>query len=80
MDAKKIVSALIKYGIPILISVGLAWFLYKNVDINAIKQSLSEDVNYRWFLPAIVVSVFSHIFRALRWRLQLRAIGVYAPL
>ncbi|MBR1804209.1 MAG: flippase-like domain-containing protein, partial [Muribaculaceae bacterium] len=28
----------------------------------------------------IVVSVFSHIFRALRWRLQLRAIGVYPPL
>lgn len=80
MDAKKIISVLVKYGIPILISVGLAWFLYKNVDINAIRQSLSEDVNYWWFVPVIVVSVFSHIFRALRWRLQLRAIGVNAPL
>lgn len=80
MDSKKIVSALVKYGIPILVSVGLAWFLYKNVDIKAIKQSLSEDVNYWWFLPVIVVSVMSHIFRALRWRLQLRAIGVNAPL
>lgn len=80
MDAKKIISALIKYGIPILISVGLAWFLYKNVDIDAIKQSLSEDVDYWWFLPVIVVSIMSHVFRALRWRLQLRAIGVNAPL
>ena len=80
MDAKKIVSSLIKYGIPILISVGLAWFLYKNVDLDAIKQSLSEDVNYWWFLPVIVISTFSHIFRAMRWRLQLRTIGVNAPL
>ena len=73
---KKVVSALLKYGIPIAISVGLAWFLSKNVDWGAIKQSLSNDVNYWWFVPVIVVSIFSHIFRALRWRLQLNAIGI----
>ena len=77
---KNIVSNLVKYGIPILISVGLAWFLYNNVDIDAIKTSLRQDVNYWWFVPVIVVSIFSHIFRALRWRLQLRAINIDAPL
>ncbi len=77
---KKIVSALVKYGIPIAISVGLAWFLYTNVDLEAIKVSLQQDVNYWWFAPVIVVSILSHVFRALRWRLQLRAIGVHAPL
>ena len=80
MDWKKIVSALIKYGIPIAISVGLAWFLYENVDLAAIRQSLSQDVNYWWFAPVIVVSTLSHVLRALRWRLQLRAIGVTPPL
>ncbi len=77
---KDIVSKLIKYGIPIAISVGLAWFLYKNVDLEAIKTSLRQDVNYWWFVPVIVVSVLSHVFRALRWRLQLRAIDIHAPL
>ena len=77
---KKVVSALLKYGIPVAISVGLAWFLYKNVDLEAIKKSLQQDVNYWWFVPVIVVSVLSHIFRALRWRLQLRAIDIDAPL
>ena len=77
---KDIVSKLLKYGIPIAISVGLAWFLYKNVDLEAIKTSLRQDVNYWWFVPVIVVSVLSHIFRALRWRLQLRAIDIDAPL
>ena len=77
---KDILSKIIKYGIPIAISVGLAWFLYKNVDLEAIKTSLRQDVNYWWFVPVIVVSVLSHIFRALRWRLQLRAIDIDAPL
>ncbi|MBR5638341.1 MAG: flippase-like domain-containing protein [Muribaculaceae bacterium] len=74
---KKVISALLKYGIPIAISVGLAWFLSKNVNWGAINDSLRNDVNYWWFLPVIVVSVLSHIFRALRWRLQLRAIDVH---
>ncbi|MBR1934778.1 MAG: flippase-like domain-containing protein [Muribaculaceae bacterium] len=77
---KKALSAILKYGIPIGISVGLAWYLYTNVDLDAIVTSMRQDVNYWWFVPVIVVSIFSHIFRALRWRLQLRAIGVDAPL
>lgn len=77
---KKLISLLLKYGIPIAISVGLAWFLSKNVDWSAIKDSLRNDVNYWWFVPVIVVSVLSHVFRALRWRLQLRAIGIEPPL
>ena len=79
-QVKQTISLLVKYGIPIAISVGLAWFLYTNVDLNAIATSLQQDVNYWWFLPVIVVSVLSHIFRALRWQLQLRAIGVNPPL
>lgn len=67
-----------KYGIPIGISAGLAWYLYTNVDREAIATSMRQDVNYLWFLPVIVVSILSHVFRALRWELQLRAIGVKA--
>ena len=76
---KKTLSALVKYGIPIAISVGLAVFLYNNVDLEAIKTSLRQDVNYWWFAPVIVVSIMSHVFRALRWKLQLDALGIHAP-
>lgn len=77
---KKIVTTILKYLIPVVIGVGLFYFLYKNVDVEQIKTVISTDVNYLWFIPVIVVSIFSHIFRACRWRLQLRAIGVDAPL
>ena len=73
---KKAVSYLVKYGIPLVIGVGLMYFLYKNVDLNSMMDTLKSDVNYWWFLPVAVVSLLSHIFRALRWRLQLKAIDV----
>ena len=73
---KKAISYLIKYGIPLVIGVGLMYFLYKNVDLDAMIDTLKTDVNYWWFIPIAIVSIFSHVFRALRWRLQLKAIDV----
>lgn len=77
---KKTISALLRYGLPIVLSILLVYYFYKNVDMQAIRRSMTQDVNYWWFLPVLVVSVLSHVFRAMRWRLQLRAIGVNAPL
>lgn len=77
---KKILSAILKYVVPVIISVGLIWFLYQNVDLEAMKSTLSSEVNYLWFILVVIVSIMSHVFRGLRWRLQLRAIGVNAPL
>ena len=73
---KKVISYLVKYGIPLVIGVGLMYFLYKNVDINSMMDTLKTEVNYWWFAAVAVVSILSHIFRALRWRLQLKAIDV----
>lgn len=76
---KKVLQALLKYGVPVVISVALIWFLLHNVDIEQMNVVM-KSANFWWFGLVIVVSVFSHIFRAMRWRLQLRAIGVDAPL
>ncbi len=73
---KKAISYLVKYGIPLVIGVGLMYFLYKNVDINSMMETLKNDVNYWWFVPVAIVSILSHVFRAMRWRLQLKAIDV----
>ena len=53
---KKLLSILLKYGIPVVISLGLAYFFYANVDMDAIAKSVREDVNWWWFVPVIVVS------------------------
>lgn len=43
------------------------------------QETLKSEVNYWWFIPVIIVSIMSHVFRGLRWRLQLRAIDVKTP-
>lgn len=71
---------ILKIGVPIAIGVGLFYWLYDNVDMNEMRNILRYDVNYSWILLMLVVSVFSHVFRAYRWRLQLRALGIDAPI
>ncbi len=68
------------YLIPLLIGIGLFYFLWTNVDSEQLLNSVRYDVNYWWFVLIAFISIWSHVFRALRWRLQLRAINVDAPL
>ncbi len=77
---KKILRSCIKYLIPLIIGIGLFYFLYENVDIEQMKQIMRSNVNYWWIGLAMIISVFSHIFRAYRWRLQLRALNIDAPI
>ena len=78
-EMNKILQVLLKYGVPLLIGGGLIWFLMMNVDVKEMGRVM-KTANFWWFGIVIVISTFSHIFRAMRWRLQLRAIGIDAPL
>lgn len=77
---KKVVVTLIKFAIPLIVGIGLFHFLFKNIDMEMVRRSLMGDVNYWWFLPVIVVSTLSHVFRAMRWNLQLRTLGINTPI
>ncbi len=77
---KKSLGTVCKIVIPLAIGVGLFYWLYTNVDVQQMKDALRSDVNYMWILVMLVISTFSHVFRAMRWRLQLRALGINAPL
>ena len=72
-------SYTVKIGLPIAIGVCLFYWLYNNVDVAEMREILRYDVNYRWIFLMLAISVFSHVFRGLRWRLQLRSIGIDVP-
>lgn len=74
------VGYLLKYGLPLLISLGLCWLLFTGVDFGEMVRIIKQDCNYWWIAAALFLSIFSHVFRALRWRIQLRAIDVRPPL
>lgn len=77
---KKLLSYTLKYGVPLLVTVLLCYLLFRDIDFNEMMSIIRSQCNYSWIVAALVISVFSHIFRAMRWRIQLKALGVEAPL
>ena len=65
--------------LPLALTVALLWYHFRKVDFTAMLAILREGVDYWWIALAMGLSVFSHMARAARWRLQLRAIGVEPP-
>ena len=81
MSLKKVISAIFKYGVPLAISVGLCYILFtsSNMKWSDIVEGL-RTYNMWWIALALFISIFSHIFRAMRWRIQLKEIDVNVPL
>lgn len=69
----------VRYLVPLALTVALVWYMFHKVDFGSMMAILREGVDYWWILLAMGISIFSHIFRAARWRLQLRALDVHVP-
>lgn len=70
-----------KYIIPLVISTGLCYLLFTDIDFGEMMEKIKDEKNNLWWIGlALLLSVFSHVIRAMRWRIQLRTLGVDAPL
>ncbi len=70
----------VKYGIPPLMTIGLCWLLFTGVDMKEMIRIIRAQCHLEWILAGLGVSVFSHIFRAMRWGIQLKALDIRPPL
>jgi hypothetical protein len=77
---KRLMNYAVKYLLPLVLTVLLVWYMFAHIDINEMIDILRHGVDYRWILLAMGISVLSHVVRALRWRIQLRALGINPPL
>lgn len=75
----RILSSALKILLPLMLTVLLVWYMFSKVSFSQVMDILRHGVNLWWILLAMGISVFSHIFRAMRWRLQLRGLGIDAP-
>lgn len=71
---------LLQYGVPLVISIGLCYLLFTGIDFNEMIETIRNECNFWWIGLALFISLFSHLFRAMRWRIQLRALNINAPL
>lgn len=77
---RRLWRAVFKIVIPLVITVGLCWQLFSKVNFTEMVDIIRHNCDYRWILLALALSILSHIFRAMRWQIQLRAIDVRPPL
>lgn len=72
-------SALLRYGIPLTVSIGLCWMLFERVDIAENVEIISRYCHVGWILLTLALSVVSHLIRAARWGIQLQALDIKTP-
>lgn len=77
-DKAKFASYLLKYGVPLVISVGLCWLLFRgdDIDLSDMWQTVKRECDFRWMVANIVLGLMAQVFRAFRWRIQLRALDI----
>ena len=77
---KSVLSYTLKYGVPLLITVLLCNLLFRGVDFDEMMHIITSQCHFIFIGIALVASIFSHVFRAMRWQIQLRALGIAVPL
>lgn len=69
------IKKLFSYVIPPVVTVGLCFVLYRDLDFRVLGAALGECSPWLGAL-FLSVNILAMLFRGLRWRLQLRASGV----
>ena len=77
---RRLIADLLKYVIPLIISVGLCYLLFTGIDFGEMIEIVRRDCDFKWIAAGLSLSMFSYMFRALRWRIQLEALGIKMPL
>ncbi len=76
---KRLMGLALRYLVPLLLTVALVWYMFQKVDFSDMMDIIRHGANYYWILCAMGISVLSHVCRAARWRLQLKALGIKPP-
>lgn len=76
---RPLLAALMKYGVPLIVSVGLCYVLFHDMDFGEMVDFVRRDCDFGWIALSAVIGILCVLFRALRWRIQLRASGIDAP-
>lgn len=72
---KQKILKVLKFIAFLTVGIVIFWFVYKDQDINRIKNILKNDVNYWWILVSLFLGLLSHVSRTLRWNLMIEPLG-----
>ena len=58
---------LLKFGVPLAISVALCVMLFRNVDMAEMMRIIREDCDFRYIGLSVLIGIIPIIVRAQRW-------------
>jgi uncharacterized protein (TIRG00374 family) len=76
---KKVLKNLLKVSLSLGLGVLIFWLAYRKMDTEQIFDILKRNVRYEYVGIAIAIGILSHFFRALRWKMQMDALGERKP-
>ena len=76
---KNIAGKFVKYGLPTLLSVGLCFVLFRDINFREMYTFIVSECDFNWILASMALGVFSFWVRGMRWRIQLKAMDVVPP-
>ncbi|MCH5326784.1 MAG: flippase-like domain-containing protein [Duncaniella sp.] len=79
-SVKNTISVLLKYIVPLIITIGLCWLLFKGMDLREMWATMRAECDFRWMWGNLAFCVCAMLSRAARWRIQLKALGIRASL
>ena len=73
----KTIVPILKYVLLLAVGAILLWLAFRGQDLSKIVSEL-KNANYSWVLVSIIVSLFAHYIRGLRWKMLVKPLG-YSP-
>lgn len=71
-----LIEKILKILLPLGVSAGLVVWLLHKVNLHQVLEIVHHGVDYRFLFIMMIVIVLSHVFRGIRWGIQLRAAGI----
>ncbi len=73
----KQVKEILRIVLPLTFGVLIFWWVYRGMDFGKIWKILEHDVAYHWLVLSIIIGIFSHVLRAIRWQMLIKLLGVH---
>ena len=71
---KKRILSIIQYLFFLLIGLVLLWLVLRRIDLAQVVAEI-KAAKYSWLLFSMILGIFSHIARAMRWNILIRSLG-----
>lgn len=75
----KKLKSILGFVVPLLLSVALLYYIYSGENLDE-QIAYVKNSNFFWLLLPVLVAVISNLFRALRWKMLIKASGLQVSL